>query len=138
MTKQYNDEGIYHLRICKNGEWQDVIIDDYIPCYPNGGPIFSRNHGNEMWVMLLEKAYAKVHGGYKNLTGGKPIHALSDLTGCPSMSLNFSDRQVKDLANTGKLWKLIKHYDDEGYLITAGTPGEDMWADGKRDLDAQR
>jgi hypothetical protein len=32
----------------------------------------------------------------------------------------------------------LSHFDDEGYLITAGTPGEDMWADSKRDIDEQK
>lgn len=72
VTKEYNDQGIYQLRICKNGEWQNVIVDDYFPCFPNGGPMFSKSNGNELWVLLLEKAYAKIHGGYKTLTGGQP------------------------------------------------------------------
>lgn len=74
-----------------------MIVDDYIPCYPNGGPIFSRSNGNELWVLLLEKAYAKIHGGYKNLTGGSPYHALMDLSGCPTMSLSFKDEKVKEM-----------------------------------------
>jgi Calpain family cysteine protease len=98
VTKEYNEQGIYMVRICKNGEWQNVILDDYFPCFPNGGPIFSRSNGNELWVLLLEKAYAKIHGGYKNLTAGSPYHAMMDLSGCPTMSLNFKDPKVKEVA----------------------------------------
>ena len=29
---QVNPNGIYRLRLCKNGEWQSVTIDDLIPC----------------------------------------------------------------------------------------------------------
>lgn len=29
---QLNPNGIYRLRLCKNGEWQSVTIDDLIPC----------------------------------------------------------------------------------------------------------
>jgi hypothetical protein len=31
--------------------------------------------------MILEKAYAKLHGGYHHIVGGKVSFALSDLTG---------------------------------------------------------
>ncbi len=36
-TEEYNAEGLYKVKICKNGEWQDVVVDDFIPCYPKGG-----------------------------------------------------------------------------------------------------
>ena len=67
ITKEYNEMGIYKLRLCKNGEWVVITIDDYIPCFYNGGPMFSRSTGKEIWVLLLEKAYAKLHGHYYSL-----------------------------------------------------------------------
>jgi calpain-15 len=57
--------------------------------------MFSRSNGNELWVLLLEKAYAKIHGGYKAIAGGLPHEALYDLSGCPTASYNFSDAKVK-------------------------------------------
>ncbi len=37
-TKQeYSAEGVYAVNICKNGEWQEVVVDEFIPCYPKGG-----------------------------------------------------------------------------------------------------
>jgi len=41
-----------------------VVVDDYIPCTKNGQPLFSKPVGNELWVMLLEKAWCKVFGSY--------------------------------------------------------------------------
>ena len=93
-TKEYNEGGVYVIKFCKNGEWQSVTIDDYFPCFPNGGPMFSRGNGNELWVLLIEKAYAKVHGGYKAISGGLPYEGLMDLTGCPTISYNFKDQIV--------------------------------------------
>ena len=60
ITQRYNEEGLYRLKICKNGEWMEVTVDDYFPCSIEGGPLFSRSNGNELWVLLLEKAYAKI------------------------------------------------------------------------------
>lgn len=110
MTKDYNDRGLYRIRLCKNGEWHEVVVDDYFPCYPNGGPIFSKCGANEMWVLLLEKAYAKLHGGYKNLTGGAPFEALADLTGCPTTSFNLKDEKVRHMIDSGKFWDLLNHF----------------------------
>ena len=76
ITQEYNEYGFYQVRLCKDGLWQTVTVDDYFPCYVNGGPIFTFGEGNELWVMLLEKAYAKLFGTYYNLVGGNVHTAI--------------------------------------------------------------
>ena len=46
-------------------------------------PIFSRANGEELWVLFLEKAYAKVYGAYDKIEAGLSGCALRDLTGAP-------------------------------------------------------
>ena len=95
ITKTKNKEGIYKIKFCKNGEWVEVTIDDYFPCLPKGNPLFSRAHDNEMWVLLIEKAYAKLHGNYFTLRGGFANEGMIDLTGCPTSTYDFECEQVK-------------------------------------------
>jgi len=57
-----------------------VVVDDKFPCSAKG-PLFSRSHGPELWVLLLEKAYAKLYGAYDKIEGGFAGEALRDLTG---------------------------------------------------------
>lgn len=59
-----------------------------------GPPIFSKGHGNELWVLILEKAYSKLHGRYRNIVAGRPHEAMMDLTGCPTTSYSFKDEKV--------------------------------------------
>lgn len=127
ITKEINSLGIYKIKICKNGEWTTVTIDDLFPCYPEGGPLFSRGHGNELWVMLIEKAYAKLHGNYLQLKKGFTNEALIDLTGCPSCCYDFEDELIRILLNNGEFWDLFKSFEAEGYLMSASTPGEERF-----------
>jgi calpain-15 len=129
LTKQVNSEGIYHVRFCKGGEWVTVTVDDYFPCFPQGTPIFSRSHGNELWVLLLEKAYAKLHGSYGLLRGGWASEGMIDLTGCPTESIDFAKDSGKQLLGDDGLWPLLKFEDENGSLISASTPGEDRWTE---------
>jgi calpain-15 len=49
-----------------DGVWKCIVLDDFFPLH-NGKPFFSRNSGPEIWVMLLEKAYAKAFGSYQKI-----------------------------------------------------------------------
>lgn len=101
ITKGYNESGVYRVKLCKNGEWVTVTVDDYFPCFPEGEPLFARNHGNELWVLILEKAYAKLHGNYYLLRGGYVNEALLDLTGCPSINYDLEDEYVQHFIENG-------------------------------------
>jgi hypothetical protein len=57
-------------------------MDDWIPCEGQGKLAFATSHkGNELWVSILEKVHAKLHGSYEALEGGIVHDALVDLTG---------------------------------------------------------
>ena len=59
--------GLYQMQLCVDGEWRVVTIDDYVPCMPTskGRPAFTRNAAKgELWVVLLEKCFAKLAGSW--------------------------------------------------------------------------
>jgi len=61
-----------------------VIIDDYIPCKGTGNSVaFAKSNGAELWVILLEKMWAKIHGCYDRIAGGLEYETIRDLSGAP-------------------------------------------------------
>ena len=97
--------GAYAVRLYVNGEPNDVVVDDHFPYDPRPEKdcwFFSRDTTeNEIWVQILEKAYAKMFGSYEIVEGGKPYQALCNLTGFPSDLLHH------DEINGDALWKII-------------------------------
>ena len=81
------------MRICKNGEWKEVVVDDFVPCY-KGDPAFSKANGNELWVILLEKAWAKLHGNYERIEAGFAENVMRDLTGAPTEVIETEEEDI--------------------------------------------
>ena len=90
------ENGCYCVWLNINGEWKPYVLDDWIPVV-SGKPAFSQAKGPELWVLLLEKAYAKAYKSYLNLEGGDPATALRDLTGAPTESIEFEDKTDKEI-----------------------------------------
>jgi hypothetical protein len=80
-TRVFSPRGKYVVRLWDANEarWRRIAIDDWIPA-TSGAPAFARPGANEMWVMLLEKAFAKHVGSYAALDGGRTMWALNAIT----------------------------------------------------------
>lgn len=51
--------------------------------------------------MLIEKGYAKLYGSYPNIEGGLVDEALADLTNGAPYRFDLSDKDVKQMLNSG-------------------------------------
>ena len=125
IDSEVNESGFYRVRVNKGGEWIVVVVDDYFPCYPYAGPIFSKSVSNELWVLLLEKAYAKVHGSYTLLRSGSAAKSFMDLTGYPTLAYSKEDSQIQTMISDDTLWSTTLMYFNLGSLVAINTPGVD-------------
>ncbi|ESL09063.1 calpain-like cysteine peptidase [Trypanosoma rangeli SC58] len=61
--------GVYGLRVHIDGAWRYVVVDDLLPVNNKDELIFTHPvDGKYFWPCILEKALAKLHGGYSALS----------------------------------------------------------------------
>lgn len=87
---------------------------------------FSKNVHFEIWLQLIEKAYAKVFGCYYNINGGFPSYALRDLTGAPY-------ERITDFKDLDDLWYKITIGHKKGHIITTSILPSEYGDDVRRD-----
>ena len=71
--------------------WTSVVVDDTLPVNAKGKLAFAKpGPKNEVWVPLVEKAYAKAHSSYSAISGGFVSEAMFDLTSLPVEVIEIS------------------------------------------------
>lgn len=76
-------------------------------CWP-----FTHSNDNNIWSMLLEKAFAKVHGGYANCNSGFCEEGLNALTGAPCTNYTIEKKHELNLSQLLSLAKDSFHNDN--------------------------
>lgn len=82
------------------GKQQEQKYNELFQCGSKALYFASCRDDNETWVPLLEKAFAKAHGGYDALRGGQTGECIEDLTGGVTTELYTTNILSKD-----KFWK---------------------------------
>ncbi|KAM3616217.1 uncharacterized protein V6R79_014464 [Siganus canaliculatus] len=110
--------GCFTFRFWQYGEWVEVRVDDLLPTVNNKLIYLSSPDRHEFWSSLLEKAYAKLKGGYRALDMGFPHEAMVDMTGGVTEVLNVATLPRE-------LPVFLKHLLSKGALINcANSKGE--------------
>lgn len=118
LNKEVSKFGIYFLKLCVKGKWKKFVIDDLIPCYPNSNPMFTCSTSNELWVVLIEKIFAKIYECYFNLAELDISDCFLLLTGCPTFYFLIEDF-VRDDDKTYLFNKLNEYVKMNNYLVMA-------------------
>ena len=121
--KEKSDEHIYGVYLYLNGKWKLVLVDDY---FPYKGEVFKQFYfscsaQNEIWVPLIEKAWAKVNGCYARIgCGGYCSEAFDVLTEAYTEHL-FIIKKKKE-----EIWEKIEKSFSKKYVMTAGTSSDNV------------
>lgn len=111
-----NSEGLYSVWLNISGMWQQVVIDDFFPIDIHGNACefaFTRTKEDEVWPLVLEKAYAKAYGSYDLISAGDVMHTLRDLTGAPYEILENIG------ADSEELWKQLTNACEKDFIVVA-------------------
>ena len=123
LSKTANMFGVYSLRFFKNDEPEIVCVDDSVPVRWGTTPVFAKSRDPaELWVALLEKAFAKKYACYEAIEGGHVDQALVDMTNGISSRYRMDKPDTKRKINSGVLWSTLMAYQKKGFLMGAGTP----------------
>ena len=114
-------EHVYGAYMFINGVWELVLVDDYFPYVGSSFKqfAFASSQGNELWVSILEKAWAKINGCYAKIgCGGSPHEVFDVLTEAYSEQVSVSKSGANDL------WNKMLESQKKGFVMTAGTSGD--------------
>ena len=119
-------ENAYGVYLFINGQKKLVIVDDYFPYINNNSRkqlCFGFSGSNELWVSLIEKAWAKINGSYIRIgTGGFSNEAFDVLTEAYTehISIPRDFDKIKD-----ELWRKLDQAIKRNYVVCLGTYGDD-------------
>ena len=111
----------FSVKMLYRGKWRIIDVDDYVP-FVIGVPAFSKSNDKELWVIILEKAWSKIYGSYKQIEAGFPEEPLHDLTGAPikHIFLNVKSEKYEEQ------WKyLLLASTKEWPMVASSKPGSD-------------
>lgn len=116
-----NGDGTYDVTLYQDKGWFKtdlqptvVKVTGTFPVDAKGDPLYGHSGDKtELWVMLIEKAYAKMKGGYKKIVGGFGGPALEAITGKPSIRYQLGDYDEPALVS------IFETLFTDGYAMTA-------------------
>ncbi|CAF1256605.1 unnamed protein product [Rotaria sordida] len=124
LTQNINDEGVYLVRLCHNGLWKTIIVDDSFPCYFDDMLLFSKARRRQLYIPLIEKACAKLFGSYSKLISGQIEEGLQLFTGapCDHIDLENDDEPI----DSDLVWAKLLSSCQANLLIGASTSRTDV------------
>ena len=115
IDKEKTDNNCYRVRLLIKGIPKIVVVDDFFPADIKNGFAFAMSGRRELWVQILEKAWAKINKSYARTIAGLPSEAFSVLNEAPCVTY-FHKRYTPS-----QLWAKLKREKAKGYYLATNT-----------------
>lgn len=125
VTGEFCEHGLYQVRLCIDGNWTTILVDDVLPCNQYGQLVYSKAKRKQLWVPLIEKAAAKIYGCYEALVAGRPIDGMRILTGAPCETINLQPQSNEEL-DQNLIWARLLSSRTAGFLMGISCGGYDV------------
>lgn len=113
INTKINKSGIYGVVFFVNGKEHAVIVDDMFACNDFGNHHFAQPRNGKLWVMIMEKAWAKMHGSYQRISGGQPHLVWNYFTNMPAYVMSFREQN----GDMDKVWDRITFCEYKDYAM---------------------
>ncbi|XP_041366750.1 calpain-1 catalytic subunit-like [Gigantopelta aegis] len=116
------DTGVFKCRFYHFGQWDTIYTDDFLPIV-YGTTLWgakSASDKTEMWVALLEKGFARLHGSYNAIYGGQASDAYLAMTGGVAERVDFDEQRPEPV----HLYNRVRNALQTGALVSCTVPEE--------------
>ena len=107
--------GCYGVYLRINGIWKLVLLDETFPCCVNNRGIrffaLASTPEKEIWINLIEKAFAKISGGYDKILNGNVIDVFDAVTN--------SIIEKHNVISNEETYKVIDNAVNEKFIVVA-------------------
>ena len=120
FIKEKTKEHLYGIYFNIHGQWKLVLIDDIFPVIEDKyfkKFVFTHSKNNEIWLCLLEKAWAKINGCYAQIGANISTYEVFDLlTEAYTEIININKNT--DINN---IWEKIVDAEKKNFIIIGVT-----------------
>ena len=97
------DTKTFVIKLYLQGVPRHILLDEYIPINENNEPAFINPSIDYFWILLIEKAIAKVNRSYTNSLRSFSSELIQILTEAPLFKYSHKDNELK------VIWKILKY-----------------------------
>ena len=119
LDHMYEGQTAFTILLFHRGRWTQVAVDAFFPVNARvARPVLTHALSGGLWVLLLEKAAAKLAGSYQALSDWTTAQVLQAMTGAPTEVIHHDD--ATDMVEA---WEALRDALGPGNVATARPRG---------------